>query len=202
MEENSNDFTFEIYVEKENLNVNESIPNKNKVTANDMNQIRNNLLNGVYTGTYTDEELQQPIPISNDILKDNSGNILNPLIPRYERIVEQNTVNGITYIKYNDGKLIQYGTHTYSVSTDAAYFNIGYRSAEYLFGGEVYPVPFVTLNSLQITDNCRTSNSLIMAVRNNNSKLDKLPKITYVTAGRTTTQIAIDCSFIAIGTWK
>ena len=99
------------------------------IAANLTNQI-SSLKNIVaYRSTYTDEELQQPIPISNDILKDNLGNILNPLIPRYERIKEQNTVNGITYIKYNDGKLIQYGTHTYSVSTDAAYFNIGYRSA-------------------------------------------------------------------------
>ena len=51
----------EIYDEKENLNTNPSVPDKNKVKDTDMNQLRNAVIKGVYRGTCTDEELEQAI---------------------------------------------------------------------------------------------------------------------------------------------
>ena len=55
----------EIYDEKENLNTNPSIAETNKVTAEDMNQLREGVIQGVYQGTCTDEELEQAIADSN-----------------------------------------------------------------------------------------------------------------------------------------
>lgn len=51
----------EIYDEKENLNTNPSVADTNKVTAEDMNQLREAVIQGVYQGTCTDEELEQAI---------------------------------------------------------------------------------------------------------------------------------------------
>ena len=51
----------EIYDEKENLNTNPSVAETNKVTADDMNQLREAVIQGVYQGTCTDEELEQVI---------------------------------------------------------------------------------------------------------------------------------------------
>lgn len=51
----------EIYDEKENLNTNPSVAEINKVTAEDMNQLRETVIQGVYQGTCTDEELEQAI---------------------------------------------------------------------------------------------------------------------------------------------
>ena len=51
----------EIYDEKENLNTNPSVAETNKVTADDMNQLREAVIQGVYQGTCTDEELEQAI---------------------------------------------------------------------------------------------------------------------------------------------
>lgn len=51
----------EIYDEKENLNTNPSVADTNKVTADDMNQLREAVIQGVYQGTCTDEELEQAI---------------------------------------------------------------------------------------------------------------------------------------------
>ena len=51
----------EIYEEKENLNTNPSVADTNKVTAEDMNQLREAVIQGVYQGTCTDEELEQAI---------------------------------------------------------------------------------------------------------------------------------------------
>lgn len=55
----------EIYDEKENLNTNPSIVETNKVTAEDMNRLREAVIQGVYQGTCTDEELEQAIADSN-----------------------------------------------------------------------------------------------------------------------------------------
>ena len=62
----------EIYDEKENLNTNPSVAETNKVTADNMNQLRNAVLNGVYIGT------------TDNYLKGQAGNQLDPAIPRYE----------------------------------------------------------------------------------------------------------------------
>lgn len=51
----------EIYDEKENINTNPSIARNNKVTDEDMNQLREAVIQGVYQGTCTDEELAQAI---------------------------------------------------------------------------------------------------------------------------------------------
>jgi hypothetical protein len=55
----------EIYDEKENLNTDPSIPEQNKVTADDMNKIRIAIIQGVYQSICTDEELAQAIASSN-----------------------------------------------------------------------------------------------------------------------------------------
>ena len=50
-----------LYEDKEDLNVKEEIPDKNKVTAKDMNNIKNNMIT---YGTCTEEELQAAIEAS------------------------------------------------------------------------------------------------------------------------------------------
>ena len=62
----------EIYDEKENLNTNPSVAETNKVTADDMNQLREAVIQGVYNDA------------SNNCLKDQTGTQINPVIPRYE----------------------------------------------------------------------------------------------------------------------
>ena len=54
----------EIYDEKENLNTNPSVAETNKVTAEDMNQLRKAVIKGVYQGTCTDEEMEAAIEAS------------------------------------------------------------------------------------------------------------------------------------------
>lgn len=51
----------EIYNEKENFQTDPNIPEVNKVTDDDMNQLREAVIQGVYQGTCTDEELAQAI---------------------------------------------------------------------------------------------------------------------------------------------
>ena len=62
----------EIYDEKENLNTNPSVAETNKVTADDMNQLREAVIQGVYNDA------------SNNWLKNQTGTQINPIIPRYE----------------------------------------------------------------------------------------------------------------------
>lgn len=51
----------EIYEEKSNINTDPTIPEVNKITDSNMNQLRNAVIQGVYQGTCTDEELEQAI---------------------------------------------------------------------------------------------------------------------------------------------
>lgn len=51
----------EIYNEKENFQTDPNIPEVNKVTDDDMNQLREAVIQGVYQGTCTDEELETAI---------------------------------------------------------------------------------------------------------------------------------------------
>lgn len=51
----------EIYNEKENFQTDPNIPEVNKVTDDDMNQLREAVIQGVYQGTCTDKELEQAI---------------------------------------------------------------------------------------------------------------------------------------------
>lgn len=61
----------EIYDEKENVQTNINIPRINKVTDDDMNQLRTAVINGVYTS-------------DGNIITDQNGTTLNPKIERYE----------------------------------------------------------------------------------------------------------------------
>jgi len=180
VEENSNDFTIGIYEEKENLNVNESIPNKNKVTANDMNQIRNNLLNAVYLGTCTDEELQQAIEnlTESNVLKDYLGNILDFKIPRYEKTIEKSmwkkqivnlannqtaTVPGIKdaqeiYIKANYNA----DSGNYAIMTIVNDGTNGYYSMEAYYWQGAYPIS-VSINWQNGTiRNCTDKSNIVL----------------------------------------
>lgn len=51
----------EIYDEKSNMDTHPEIPVTSKVTDSDMNQLREAVIQGVYQGTCTDEELAQAI---------------------------------------------------------------------------------------------------------------------------------------------
>ena len=51
----------EIYDEKSNMDTHPEIPVTSKVTDSDMNQLREAVIQGVYQGTCTDEELEQAI---------------------------------------------------------------------------------------------------------------------------------------------
>ena len=62
----------EIYDEKENFQTDPSIPKVNKVSDDDMNQLRNAVLKGVYYDNI------------NQKLIDQNGQILNPDIPKYD----------------------------------------------------------------------------------------------------------------------
>ena len=63
----------EIYNEKENFQTDPNIPEVNKVTDDDMNQLREAVIQGVYQGTCTDEELEQAIAES-DKRKESDNN--------------------------------------------------------------------------------------------------------------------------------
>ena len=62
----------EIYNEKENFQTDPNIPEVNKVTDDDMNQLREAVIQGVYNDA------------SNNWLKNQTGTQINPVIPRYE----------------------------------------------------------------------------------------------------------------------
>lgn len=66
----------EIYEEKENLNTNPSVAETNKVTAENMNQLREAVIQGIYND------------VSNNCLKDKTGTQINPVIPRYEKLAD------------------------------------------------------------------------------------------------------------------
>ena len=51
----------EIYEEKTNMDTKPELPVTSKVTDNDMNQLREAVIQGVYQGTCTDEEIDQAL---------------------------------------------------------------------------------------------------------------------------------------------
>lgn len=154
--------------------------------------------------TVTPEKYSGTTPLDADTLNLLQTNIQDEFdIVEESSIVETGSTTAGTYVKYKDGRLVQYGMHTYNVSTSDAYYNIGYRTGEDYFGKENYPKTFTTLKSL-IIDVSSTGNVSIIATlkRNNTSKLTKLPALTFVTPEVVSTSSPMDCSYIAIGTWK
>lgn len=136
----------EIYNEKENFQTDPNIPEVNKVTDDDMNQLREAVIQGVYQGTCTDEELEQAIEDinkdTNKVLKDKNNKILDFIVPRYENFTKdyESGSNDLgNYIKYSDGTMIQYQRYATTV-------NIGGVWGSLFFGSiscPDYPQPFV-----------------------------------------------------------
>lgn len=134
-------------------------------------------------------------------LKANIEAVINGLGNIFQEIEEQKIEDDEGYIKYKDGKLIQWGVHTYSVGTNDSYYNIGYRSGELYFGGEEYKIPFKKITNLQISHIPSDSSSFISVISKSSNKLTKLPNYTYVSAGKQP-NLMVDCYYYAIGTWK
>ena len=83
-----------IYDEKSNMNTNPEIPSTSKATDNDMNQLREAVLKGVYNDATNEKLLNQ------------TGEELNPKIQRYEEL-KNSTVNSGTAIKCVQGTIVR-----------------------------------------------------------------------------------------------
>ena len=90
-----------IYDKKSNMNTKPEIPSTSKVIDNDMNQLREAVLKGVYNDATNEKLLNQ------------TGEELNPKIPRYENL-KNNTIISGTAIKSIQGTMVRY-TATNSV---------------------------------------------------------------------------------------
>lgn len=117
----------EIYEEKENLNTNQSVAETNKVTADDMNQLRN----AVLKSAYYDE--------TNNILKAQNGTELDPNIPRYEKL--KNNINSLFKYKLFSKAVLIGGNANVAVNmgklnTPAGYTFIGLLSMNGGYGDQ------------------------------------------------------------------
>ena len=83
-----------IYDEKSNMNTNPEIPSTSKVTDNDMNQLREAVLKGVYNDATNEKLLNQ------------TGEEINPKIQRYENL-KNNTIISGTAIKCVQGTIVR-----------------------------------------------------------------------------------------------
>ena len=90
-----------IYDKKSNMNTKPEIPSTSKVIDNDMNQLREAVLKGVYNDATNEKILSQ------------TGEELNPKIQRYENL-KNNTIISGTAIKSIQGTMVRY-TATNSV---------------------------------------------------------------------------------------
>ena len=143
-------------------------------------------------------QLQTNVENSINALQSNVNDMISTL-----GIEEEKTVNGIHYIKYKNGKLIQYGNLSYNVVAVDRYYNIGYRTAEWYFGGVAYPIKFTQLDSLQITDVVDNAYStLLTRIQKYENKLTYLPKWTWISADKIENGITVIANFFAIGKWK
>lgn len=92
----------EIYEEKTNMDTKPELPVTSKVTDNDMNQLREAVIQGVYQSTCTDKELEQAVSSSSDTdltaLKDKDGAIIDANIPRYEKFKQ----DASSFFKFED----------------------------------------------------------------------------------------------------
>ena len=118
-----------------------------------------------------------------------------------EKIEQKGYSNGIYYVKYTSGKLIQYGNWEDITNATTVYYNIGYRTTEYAFGGKTYPVAFKRLDNIQISSVPKQDNILIATIFKNDNELKTLPKMHYIFP-YTVYNAKVKNNFFAIGTWK
>lgn len=106
-----------LYENKENIQENVNIPRINKITADDMNIIKQLLENSVY--------------IDNESLKDINNNAFDPIIPRYKKLsdnvnFEISKSGDWTVKKYDNGYIEMYhkftGYYTLNNSYGSAYW--------------------------------------------------------------------------------
>lgn len=149
-----------------------------KVNADTFNTFQNNIENSI------------------NALQSNVNDMISTL-----GIEEEKTVNGIHYIKYKNGKLIQYGNWEDTMNATTLYYNIGYRTDEYAFGGKTYPVAFKRLDNIQISSVPKQDNILIATIFKNDNELKTLPKMHYIFPYKDY-NVKVKNNFFAIGTWK
>ena len=127
-----------IYDEKSNMNTKPEIPSTSKVTGNDMNQLREAVLEGVYNDATNEKLLSQ------------AGEELNPKIQRYEQGLFYKNSETKTGEKWIDGKPIycrviqstvdQIQNVVNSLNIDTLIFHYGFATSQ--FDNE-WPIPNV-----------------------------------------------------------
>lgn len=142
--------------------------------------------------------------MSNSVLMDKDGKILNPKIPRYEKFkrqFESGSNNLGHYIKYSDGTMIQYQRYATTVN-----INGGWGS---LFYGTVscpnYPQPFVNTEPTVTASIYPTTESWCLGnLVYSSSKQQNLLSAGTVMCIRpqNTDSLPVVIEIIAIGRWK
>lgn len=131
--------------------------------------------------------------------------IINAILAKsYEQKIQFGSNSNGNYAKFNDGTLLQWGSHTYRVSTDESYYDFAYRSGEDYFGKEAYPIHFTKLDYLEIDSIAQGNFHTLSIIKRfgNINKLTNLPSLTFISPNKTNVANNIDCFYLAIGKWK
>lgn len=170
-----------LYENKENIQEHPEIPDINKITASDMNLIREFLQNALYK--------------NGDRISDVNNQLLDLVMPRYENEIVE-TENAIA-IKFEDGIMICSGKKNFTNVKMGAWGNIQ-------SGGPIifddYPVPFTKVYSVTVTPIPGMSNFWVFTDDNNPPTLTR-PGGWQIARGTANT-VNGGLNYITIGRWK
>lgn len=174
----------DIYDEKEDLQEHPEIPNINKISASDMNLIREFLQNALYQ--------------SGDRISDINNQLLDLVMPRYEKeiIVSGNSVA----VKYDNGMLFCSGKKAFNnVAVNSPWGNI-YSGSSLELKFDDYPVPFIEEPALTVSGTAKSLNYWIYT--SDSLQPTKTNPGAYQLARGTAGTVSGVLNYTAFGWWK
>ena len=131
----------------------------------------------------------------NEVLKDKNGTILNPKIPRYEKIAEITSNDNGTAIKFNSGFMICYGSFNVAISSGADYYGIFNRTSSTTVS---FPANFISTDDLAI--NITSQNFGVFSTIVDQKSVNNFSFYGFYPTTVTFTSMRIN--YIACGRWK
>ena len=131
----------------------------------------------------------------NEVLKDKLGKILNPKIPRYEKIAEITANDNGTAIKFNSGFMICFGSVVVNVNGGSDYYGLFNRTVDVPVN---LPVQFISTDDLTINVASQQFGVFSTIIREKTTSNFKFCGFYPATVSFTSMRI----NYIACGRWK
>ena len=131
----------------------------------------------------------------NEVLKDKLGKILNPKIPRYEKIVETISNDNGTAIKFKNGVMICFGKITIAINGGSDYYGVFNRTVSTPVN---FPTPFISTENLAV--NATSQYFGVFSINVNSINTNNFSFYGFYPT--TVSFSSMNLSYVACGRWK